>query len=106
MEIFEHLVKRQEMEGPEGAFQFKSVKNGKKVVRAEYQISTVNADANAGPVCRPVPRSTRYNDPNKGAQLCRTPTVLTDSNYALHHHCDTDGVRLHSQCNTGTFVTV
>ena len=46
-EIFEHISKRQEFNGPEESFRFKSVKMGNNIVPACYPALRLNGDADA-----------------------------------------------------------
>ena len=70
-EIFEHISKWQEFNGPEESFRFKSVKTGNNIVPACYPALRLNGDAdananananaenniNAGPYCKSTHRS-------------------------------------------------
>ena len=130
MEIFEHLVKRQEMDGPEATFRFKSVKNGKRIVQAQYETANVDADPHADR--RPigggahsvadadadagrlrVTRSRKHKKQHNVAHPHDCPAIPenpesnnTNNNAPIHDHCDADGAPIQSACSMATFVVV
>jgi hypothetical protein len=97
MEIFEHLLERQKMHGPDETFRFKSVKSGDNIIPAQYPRDKGNADAGAGR------RSKDYHPRHDRASA---QVLQNTREYVIHQHYDADGVPSNTGCNEGTFVIV
>ena len=120
VEIFGHLVKRQEIEGADATFRFKSIKNGNRIVRAQYP--SANADPDPEPEPEPEPDATgshpsrilKHPQPvTRGIPAeAVTPNADPEFNIAhltpsvLHRHYNAEGIQIESACSTGTAVLV
>jgi hypothetical protein len=102
-EIFEHLLERQKMHGPEATFLFKSVKSGDNIVPAKYPSDKGNADAEADAGAEAGRRRNIYPPRN---DRTRAQLPQTTHEYVTHQHYDADGVQSNTGCNEATFVIV
>jgi hypothetical protein len=119
--MFKHLSTRQEMEGPEDAFRFKSIKTGHKIAQAQYPLMVIDADADA----EAEPRKMRTN-PSEMVQDAIVPPrqlnpihnpsgpplpqismgIDADADDRGHHHYNAAGTIDPGKCDGGTFVKV
>lgn len=127
-EIFEHLLERQGMDGPEQAFRFASIKSGKKIVNACYPNGVADADARrpgrgrAGAVADPDPPHTPPSNPSHPMApqlptlvICHDedhrpidarPALPNSADAVTHEHYDADGLQADPDCNEATFVII
>jgi hypothetical protein len=119
--MFKHLSTRQEMEGPEDAFRFKSIQTGHKIAQAQYPRIVIDADADAdarprtmriGPpamVQDAIERRRQLNSINNPAspQLPQiSPANDADADDTGHDHYNVAGTIDRGKCDGRTFVKV
>ena len=126
-EMFKHLSTRQEMEGPQNAFRFKSVKVGRTIVQGRYPPKAIDADAGAGAGAGPsqvnhsepsamapgwtgrtthMHTASRPHLPQIGRDVNHDADATANADIPNHHHYNADGIMEQGKCSEGTFVKV
>lgn len=100
-ELFQHLSRRQEMDGPDRTLIFKSVKLGKKTSPPQYLDMTANAGAGAGRSTQGQERDKRAAEPRPRADAMAA-TMADASQTASHQHYDAHGVMSEFGCSEAT----